>query len=57
MIYSHELMTVSVYYLHVVGVLVGSDCTSLDEELVNSDETANVTTWHVLDGLHITPHH
>lgn len=44
-------------YLHVVCVLEGGDGSGLDEELVDTDETADVTAGHILDGLHVTPHH
>lgn len=43
--------------LHVVCVLEGGDGSSLDEELVNADQTADVAAGHVLDGLHVTAHH
>ena len=40
-----------------MGVLEGGNGASLDEELVNADQTTNVTGWHVLDGLHVATHH
>merc|ERR1711939_715135 len=42
---------------HVVGGLGGAQGTRLEQELVNTDQTENVTGWHVLDGLGVaTPH-
>jgi hypothetical protein len=43
--------------LQVVGSLVGSKGTRLEQELINTDETKNVTGRHVLDGLDETTHH
>lgn len=43
--------------LHVVRGLRGSEGTALEQELVNTDETNDVTTWAVLDGLDVTTHH
>lgn len=45
------------HYLHVVRVLESGDGSSLDKELVNADQTADVTAGHVLDGLDVTSHH
>jgi hypothetical protein len=43
--------------LQVVGSLVGGKSTRLEQELVNTDETENVTGRHVLNGLDETTHH
>lgn len=43
--------------LQVVGSLGGSKSTRLEQELVNTDKTKNVTSWHILDGLSETAHH
>ena len=43
--------------LHVVGFLEGGNGTSLDQELINTDQTANVTARDIFDGLDVTAHH
>jgi hypothetical protein len=43
--------------LEVVGSLVGGESTRLEQELVNTDKTENVTSRHVLNGLDETTHH
>ena len=43
--------------LHVVGGLRGGQGTALEQELVDTDETDNVTGGNVLDGLDVTTHH
>jgi len=43
--------------LHVVGSLGGGKSTRLEQELVNTDETKNVTGGNILDGLGVTTHH
>lgn len=40
-----------------MGVLEGGDGSSLDEELVNSDQTTDVTAGHIFNGLNVTSHH
>merc|ERR1719309_135482 len=35
----------------------GGDGPRLDQELVDSNQTHNVTTGHILNGLHIPSHH
>ena len=37
--------------------LQGRDCTSLDKELVHTNQAADVTSWHVLDSLDTAAHH
>ena len=44
-------------YLHVVSILEGGDGTCLDEELIDTDKTADVTARHILNGLDVTAHH
>jgi hypothetical protein len=44
-------------YLHVVSILSGCDGSSLDQELIDSDQTANVTAWNIFDGFDVTTHH
>jgi hypothetical protein len=43
--------------LHVVGGLRGGQGTALEQELVDTDETDNVTGGNILDGLDVTTHH
>ena len=45
------------HLLHVVRLLEGGDGAGLDQELINTDETANVTSGHVLNGLNTASHH
>eukprot|EP01137_Pigoraptor_chileana_P031526 Opistho-2@19439 len=42
---------------HVVRILKGADRASLDKVLVDSDETANVATGHIFNGLDVAAHH
>jgi hypothetical protein len=43
--------------LEVVGGLAGGEGTRLEKELVNTDQTDNVTGRHVVDGLDLATHH
>ena len=43
--------------LHVVSVLEGGQGSGLDEELVNTNETTDVTGGDILDGLDTSTHH
>ena len=43
--------------LHVVGSLGGGEGTALEQELVNADETDDVTGRAVLNGLDVATHH
>jgi len=43
--------------LHVVGGLVGGQGTGLEQELVNTDQTDNVTGGDILNGLDEATHH
>lgn len=43
--------------LEVVGGLVGGKGTGLEQELVDTDQTDNVTGRHVVDGLDLATHH
>lgn len=42
---------------HVVGILVGGDGTRLEKKLVNTDQTDNVTSGHVINRLDLATHH
>merc|ERR1719245_970360 len=55
--YAHHRAYTELHHLHVVGLCVGGDGTSLDEELINTDETADVSAGHILDGLDVATHH
>jgi len=43
--------------LHVVGLVKGRDGTGLDEVLIDTDETDDVTARHILDGFDVSSHH
>ncbi|KAI6748621.1 hypothetical protein HG530_015394 [Fusarium avenaceum] len=43
--------------LEVVGGLAGGEGTRLEKELINTDQTDNVTGRHVVDGLNLATHH
>jgi len=43
--------------LHVVSSVGGSDGTRLDQELINTNKTNNVTSRAVLNGFDVTTHH
>ena len=43
--------------LEVVGSLVGGEGTRLEQELVNTDKTKDVTSGNIIDGLDETTHH
>jgi len=45
------------HLLHVVSLLQSGDGTGLDEELVNTNEAANVASGHILNGLNTASHH
>lgn len=40
-----------------MGILEGGDGTGLDQELIDTDQTANVARGHILDGLNVATHH
>lgn len=42
---------------HVVGSVGGGDGTRLEKELINTDQTDNVTGRHVINGLDLATHH
>ena len=42
---------------HVVGILEGGDGSSLDEVLIDSDESSDVSGWNILNWLNVTSHH
>jgi hypothetical protein len=43
--------------LEVVGSLRGGKSTRLEQELVDTDETDNVSGWHVVNGVDLATHH
>merc|ERR1711963_875040 len=45
------------HLLHVVSLLQSGDGNGLDEELVNTNEAANVASRHILNGLNTASHH
>ena len=44
-------------HLHVMGLLVCCDGTGLYQILINSYQSDNVTTWHILNWLDVSSHH
>ena len=40
-----------------MSFLVGSNGTSFDQKLINSNQTTDVSTGNVFDGLDVTAHH
>lgn len=54
---SHDRADTELHHFHVVCLLKGGDGSSLDKELIHSNQTTDVTTWHILNGLNITTHH
>jgi len=45
------------HLLHVVGAFEGGDGTGLDEVLIDTDETDQVTAWNIIDGFDVSSHH
>ena len=43
--------------LHVVGSLGGGESTRLEQELIDTNKTKNVTGGHIINGLGVTTHH
>jgi hypothetical protein len=40
-----------------VSSLTGGEGTRLQQELINTDQTENVTGWDIIDGVDLTTHH
>ena len=55
--HAHYRAHTELHDAQVVRVLERADRARLDEELIDTDETANVTARHVLDGLRVSAHH
>ena len=45
------------HLLHVVGLLGGGDGSGLDEELINSDQSTDVSSRDIFDGFNLASHH
>lgn len=43
--------------LQVVGSVGGGKSTRLQQELINTDETKNVTSWDIVNGVDLATHH
>ena len=54
---THDRRDGELHDTQVVRILERRDGTSLHQELIDTDETANVTARHVLDGLGVSAHH
>lgn len=53
----HDGRNGELHNLQVVGSLIGGDSTRLEKELVDTDQTDNVTSRDIIDGLDETTHH
>lgn len=53
----HDRRDRELHDLHVVGSLVSGKGTRLEQELVNTDKTKNVTGGHILNGVSVATHH
>ena len=54
---SHHRRDGELHDLHIVGILKGGQGSGLDEELVNTNETTDVSSGDILDGLNTSSHH
>ena len=54
---SHDRRDGELHDLHVVGILEGGQGSGLDEELINTNETTDVTGGDILDSLNTSSHH
>lgn len=55
--HSHHRTDTELHDTHVVCMLKCADGACLHQVLINSNQTNNVSTGHILDGLRITSHH
>merc|ERR1719431_1303574 len=54
---SHHGGDGELHHLHVVRFLEGGQSTSLDQELINTDQTTEVTGGNIFNSLDTTSHH
>jgi len=54
---THDGRHGELHHLEVVGIIVGGDGSGLDEELVDTDETNDVSAGDVVNGLGVAAHH
>lgn len=54
---SHHRADTKLHHTHVMGLLEGGDCSGLHQKLVHTNQTDDVTTRYILDGLDVTTHH
>ena len=45
------------HLFHVVSSFESGDATSFDEVLINTDETAQVSAWDIINGFDVSTHH
>jgi hypothetical protein len=53
----HDWGDGELHNLEVVGGLRGGEGTGLEQELIDTDETKNVTGWNILNWVNLTTHH
>merc|ERR1719430_209361 len=54
---SHNGGDGELHHLHVVRLLEGGQCTSLDQELINTNQTTDVTGGNIFNSLDTSSHH
>merc|ERR1719208_527915 len=55
--HTHDRGDGELHDLQVVSLLSGGNGTSLDQKLINTDKTTDVTTRYIFDSLNVTSHH
>ena len=55
--HTHDRGDGELHDLQVVSLLGGGNGTSLDQKLINTDKTTDVTARHIFDSLDVTSHH
>ncbi|TNN59008.1 hypothetical protein EYF80_030746 [Liparis tanakae] len=48
---SHHGADTELHHFHVVCLLISGDCSGLNKELVHANQTHDVATWHIFNGL------
>ena len=54
---AHDRTDAELHLLHVVGGVERRDTSGFDEELIDTDKTADVAARHILDGFDVATHH
>merc|ERR1712119_47538 len=55
--HTHDRGDGKLHDLHVVSLLEGGDGSCLDQELVNTNKTTDVSSWNILNSLNTASHH